>query len=203
MLLNGTTAVAAGKILTRFQAQVCSEPILMQDGRAVHVGFSGGVTEVRPGDELSTAFQAADAAMFQAKSAGRGRLVLAEDDAPARPQILVLEDEPAVAAAMRRHLEREGFAVVLADSVTNARAHLDVHKPALGLLDIDVPDGTGLQLLEELRTAGSFLPIMMVTARADGVEVAQALDLGADDYLRKPFEPIELIARVRRLLRRR
>ena len=118
--------------------------------------------------------------------------------------VLVVEDEAAVAAALRDLLEREGYAVRLAPTLAAARLALapDAGPVDLVLLDWRLPDGEGIDLLKELRRS-SDLPVLMVTARVEVVDRVLGLELGADDYVMKPFEPRELVARLRARLRDR
>jgi DNA-binding response OmpR family regulator len=115
--------------------------------------------------------------------------------------ILVVEDDPAVGPALRDLLAREGYAVRLVGSLAEARRALDATIDAV-LLDRRLPDGDGIDLLAELRRT-SALPVLLVTARVEVVDRVLGLELGADDYVTKPVEPRELIARLRARLRRR
>lgn len=118
--------------------------------------------------------------------------------------ILIVEDEAQVAASLRELLEREGYAVHLAGSVAEARRALA--NAALGLdamlLDWRLPDGEGIDLLKELRRT-SELPVLMVTARVEVIDRVLGLEIGADDYVTKPVEPRELLARLKARLRPR
>jgi two-component system, OmpR family, catabolic regulation response regulator CreB len=118
--------------------------------------------------------------------------------------ILLLEDDPAIAQAVAFALGREGFAVTHVAWLAEARARLaQAPAPALLILDIGLPDGHGLDLCRELR-AGPLkaLPVIVLSARSEEMDKVLGLELGADDYLAKPFSPRELVARVRALLRR-
>jgi two-component system catabolic regulation response regulator CreB len=119
------------------------------------------------------------------------------------PALLLVEDDPAVARTAAYALEREGFRVDHVLLVRDARERLaaDAHGYAAAILDIGLPDGSGLDLCRELRRASS-LPIVMLSARGEEMDRVLGLELGADDYLAKPFSPRELCARVRSLLRR-
>ncbi|MDI4634602.1 winged helix-turn-helix domain-containing protein [Pelomonas sp. V22] len=99
-------------------------------------------------------------------------------------------------------LRREGLEVEHVSWLTEARQRLQNAPPDLAVFDLGLPDGNGLDLCRELRTAGSRLPLMIVSARAEEWDRVLGLELGADDYLAKPFSPRELVARVRALLRR-
>jgi two-component system catabolic regulation response regulator CreB len=120
-----------------------------------------------------------------------------------QPHLLLLEDDPAVGRTAAYALEREGFRVDHVMLVAQARERLGPvpHRHAAAILDIGLPDGSGLDLCRELRHASS-LPIIMLTARGEEMDRVLGLELGADDYLNKPFSPRELCARVRSLLRR-
>ncbi|WP_395704278.1 winged helix-turn-helix domain-containing protein [Aquabacterium sp.] len=127
--------------------------------------------------------------------------------APAPPRILLLEDDPAIARTVAFTLQREGLAVEQVLLLGEARRLLLAGPlPALAILDIGLPDGNGLALCRELRQSGQSalarLPVMMLTAHNEEIDRVLGLELGADDYLSKPFSPRELVARVRALLRR-
>jgi two-component system, OmpR family, alkaline phosphatase synthesis response regulator PhoP len=115
--------------------------------------------------------------------------------------ILVVEDEPGIARLVQDYLERAGFAVVRASTATDALALARAKTPALVVLDLGLPDLDGLDVTRELRRLGD-TPIVMLTARGDESDRIVGLELGADDYVVKPFSPKELVARVRAVLRR-
>lgn len=118
-------------------------------------------------------------------------------------RIVVLEDDPDIRELITVQLAREPQHVDAVGSVADLRASLG-HGPAVDvlILDLNLPDGDGLDLCRELRATGYEGAIMMVTAREGPIDRVLGLELGADDYLTKPFEPRELLARVRNLLRR-
>ncbi|QBS38098.1 MULTISPECIES: response regulator transcription factor [Thermaerobacter] len=118
----------------------------------------------------------------------------------AAERILVVDDEPGIREICRLYLEREGFAVREAASLAGARAALRSEAPALVVLDLMLPDGDGLDLCRELVEQG--VPVVCLTARAEETDRVLGLELGADDYVTKPFSPRELVARVRAVLRR-
>ena len=116
--------------------------------------------------------------------------------------ILVVDDEPRIVELARDYLEHAGFRVITA---SEGPAALDVvrhDRPDLVVLDLGLPGLDGLDVTRELRRDGSILPIVMVTARDDELDKLLGLELGADDYLTKPFSPRELVARVKAVLRR-
>ena len=121
-------------------------------------------------------------------------------------RILLLEDDPAIAATVEFALRREGFEVEHAPLAGAARARVAAAAPALAILDVGLPDGSGLDLCREWRQSGASalraLPVLMLTARGEELDRVVGLELGADDYMSKPFSPRELVARVRALLRR-
>jgi len=122
---------------------------------------------------------------------------------PVSPSILVVEDEPTMASLLCGSLIREGFAVTSANSVAVARQAINNIRPDAILLDLGLPDGDGLDVVSDIRAKGSALPILVLTARDSVADRVAGLDSGADDYMGKPFETSELIARLRALLRRR
>ena len=125
---------------------------------------------------------------------------------PAAPRILLLEDDPAIARTAAYALQREGLAVTHVLLVGEARTLATRDRPDALVLDIGLPDGNGIDLCRELRqhadAAVRALPILMLSARGEEIDRVLGLEMGADDYLTKPFSPRELVARVRALLRR-
>jgi two-component system catabolic regulation response regulator CreB len=117
--------------------------------------------------------------------------------------LLLLEDDPAIARTAAYALQREGFVVEHVLLVGEARRRLAAPgRYGVALLDIGLPDGSGLDLCRELRARQPALPIVLLTARGEELDRVLGLELGADDYITKPFSPRELCARVRALLRR-
>ncbi len=117
-------------------------------------------------------------------------------------RVLLLEDDVLVGDAVRRGLTAAGFAVDLVATADAARAALHADQFDLLVCDIGLPREDGLHLVRSLRQRGQSLPILMLTARDALTDRVSALDLGADDYLTKPFQSAELIARARALIRR-
>ena len=116
-------------------------------------------------------------------------------------QILVVDDEPRIAAICRDYLERAGFKVVIADNGADALTLARTKQPDLIVLDLGLPKMDGIDVTRALRKRSN-VPIIMLTARVDESDKLTGLELGADDYLTKPFSPKELVARVRAVFRR-
>jgi len=117
------------------------------------------------------------------------------------PTVLVVDDEPIVRDVVVRYLEREGFTTLQADDGDRARELLERGSPDLVVLDVMLPGTDGLELCRWIRSR-SQLPVILLTARGEEADRIVGLELGADDYVTKPFSPRELIARVRTVLRR-
>jgi len=118
--------------------------------------------------------------------------------------ILVVEDEEDTRHLVRFHLEQEGYAVREAETGEGALAQVSTDRPALLILDLMLPEVDGFEVCRRLRQGENTrtLPIIMLTARASEVDRVLGLELGADDYVTKPFSPRELVARVKAILRR-
>ncbi|MEU2156604.1 response regulator transcription factor [Streptomyces sp. NPDC019396] len=117
-------------------------------------------------------------------------------------RILIVDDEPAVREALQRSLAFEGYDTEVAVDGVDALAKLESYPPDLVVLDVQMPRMDGLTAARRIRASGSTLPILMLTARDTVGDRVTGLDAGADDYLVKPFELDELLARIRALLRR-
>lgn len=116
-------------------------------------------------------------------------------------KILVVDDDPELTELLRNYLGDNGFVVETACNGRQMREHLDAFGPELLILDLMLPGEDGLTLCRNLRST-SRLPILMLTARGDDMDRIIGLEMGADDYLPKPFNPRELLARIRSILRR-
>lgn len=115
--------------------------------------------------------------------------------------ILVVDDEPTIVEIVARYLEREGYQVLTAADGAGALAHIERRRPQLVILDLMLPGISGLELLRRLRGDGG-LAVIVLTALDEETDRVVGLELGADDYVTKPFSPRELVARVRAVLRR-
>jgi DNA-binding response OmpR family regulator len=117
------------------------------------------------------------------------------------PTILVVEDESSIASFVALYLKNAGYAVRTAATGMEAISEASAHSPALVVLDLMLPDIDGIEVCKRLRQQ-SDVPILMLTARDEDVDKIIGLEVGADDYLTKPFNPRELVARIKSILRR-
>jgi two-component system catabolic regulation response regulator CreB len=118
-----------------------------------------------------------------------------------KPRILIVEDEPGIADTLQYALRTEGFEPAWVATGEEALARIAADVPALVILDVGLPDASGFEVFKRIR-ASSEVPVVFLTARSDEIDRVVGLELGADDYIAKPFSPRELVARVRSILRR-
>lgn len=118
-----------------------------------------------------------------------------------KPRILVVEDEPGIADTIRYALATDGFEPILCGTGEEALSKLGEFVPALVVLDVGLPDINGFELFKRLQAIAE-VPVIFLTARHDEIDRVVGLELGADDYMAKPFSPRELTARIRTVLRR-
>jgi two-component system alkaline phosphatase synthesis response regulator PhoP len=116
--------------------------------------------------------------------------------------ILLVDDEPSILQLVRMYLERENFRVETASDGEAALACIERHRPALVVLDLMLPILDGFEVCRRLRSGNDPVAILMLTARDEDIDKILGLELGADDYLTKPFNPCELVARIKAILRR-
>jgi DNA-binding response OmpR family regulator len=115
--------------------------------------------------------------------------------------VLLIEDEESIASLVRAYLERDGYKVVWARTGSDGLAELPRHPVRIVVLDIGLPDIDGFEVCRQIRSR-SAVPILMLTARDDEIDRVAGLEVGADDYVGKPFSPRELVARIKAILRR-
>jgi len=119
-----------------------------------------------------------------------------------RGVVLVVEDEPAIADLLRMYLSREGFQVLVEADGQEALTAVADHRPSCILLDVGLPGMDGIEVCRRLRAEQDWTPVLFCTARDDEVDRVLGLELGADDYITKPFSPREVVARVKAVVRR-
>lgn len=118
------------------------------------------------------------------------------------PQVLVVDDDSEIRKLLSRYMQEQGFRVQLASNCQEVHERLVTNQIDLVVLDVMLPDGSGLDLCRNLRAKRSTVPIILLTALKEDVDRIIGLEIGADDYLGKPFNPRELVARIRAVLRR-
>jgi len=118
-------------------------------------------------------------------------------------KILIVDDDPDILKVVSAFLELEGFEVYQAQSVSEARKVFQKTTPDLIILDIMLPDESGLEWLKELKKLSPLIPVLMLTAKSSLSDKVIGFEFGADDYLSKPFEPLELVVRCKALLRKK
>ena len=119
-----------------------------------------------------------------------------------QPHVLVVDDDDRLRRLLHRYLSENGFRVTVAETAADARAKMRSVQPDLLVLDVSMPGETGLDLTEAMRREKSDVPILLLTARGAPEDRIAGFEAGADDYLGKPFDPYELVLRIRAMLRR-
>jgi len=172
-------------------------------GETFRITVSGGVVEIKRGVTFDDAVEEASSLLLRAAEAG-GNTLAETSDSDEGVWILLAEDDPLSAGILTHRLEREGFKILhYPDGAQALQGALSNHI-TLAILDVKMPEMDGFELLERLRKVPAYyeLPIIMLTSMGREEDVARGFELGADDYMVKPFSPVEVLARVRRLLSR-
>jgi DNA-binding response OmpR family regulator len=160
---------------------------------------------VGPGASFDEALAEARRRLFRARESGRNRVVSEDEDSDVKhARVLVAEDDEISATLLLHRLEKEGLDVVRYDNGRDAYEGALEATPDLVILDVKMPGMDGFEVLERLRRTPSYasVPIILLTSMGSEADVVRGFELGADDYVLKPFSPVELSARVWRLLRR-
>lgn len=119
-----------------------------------------------------------------------------------QPTILLIEDDPGIARSLQEGLARDGYSVVWKDSGTAGVQYAREHQPHMIVLDVRLPDGSGFDFCRQMRQMSLRQPILMLTVNSDEMDKVLGLEMGADDYVTKPYGLRELLSRIRALLRR-
>jgi len=203
VLFPGLDRDSATGLLERVLASVRALEHKDPMGETFRVTASGGVVEIGTGTLFDDAVEAAYSLLEEAMEAGGN--TLAKDASPPKTvTILVAEDDPLSAGILLHRLEKEGFNVLHYPDGAQALEGALSNQISMAILDVKMPEMDGFELLERLRKVPNYygIPIMMLTSMGREEDIARGFQLGADDYMVKPFSPVEVLARVRRLLSR-
>ena len=204
ILLPRTDAASAKRKLRAGLARLAASDVLQECTAAgVDVSFSAGVATPEGTEDLRELVSAAETSLSRARSGGRGVVVTPDDTEPERPpRVMLVEDDRVTATLIDHRLVREGFEVVDFLNGEDAYEWAVDASFELAILDVKVPGMDGFELLERLRSIERLdgVPIVMLTGLGGEADVIRGLELGANDYMLKPFSPTELLARVRRLV---
>ncbi len=203
ILCPGLPQKSALRILEGFLSGVRELDHMDPEGETFRVTASAGAAEISAGSTFDDAVASAGALLEEAMEAGGN--TLAETAEPAEVvSVLVAEDDPLSAAILQHRLQKEGFRVLHYPDGSQALEAALSQRISLAILDVKMPGMDGFELLERLRKVPAYyeLPIMMLTSMGREEDIERGFALGADDYMVKPFSPVEVLARVRRLLNR-
>lgn len=192
-------------VAKRILDEIRGSELVGPDGEPVNPTASIGVVEVASDTPLDEAVLKARQRLFRAREAGRNQVVDSDERAEdTTARVLVAEDDEISATILLHRLEKEGLTVVRYDNGREAYEAALEEVPDLVVLDIKMPGMDGFEVLERLRRTPAYVevPIILLTSMGSEADVVRGFSLGADDYVLKPFSPVELSARVWRLLRR-
>ncbi|MBI4446408.1 MAG: response regulator [Acidobacteria bacterium] len=204
MFFPNTRIEGAVRALTKMQERVQDNVIEGPEGAIIQMTFSAGVFEVPHHSSLDDAVARADRFLYIAKAKGRNCVVASEEPpSPAVRRILLAEDDELTAALVKYLLNQEGLEVIHVTDGTEALAAALRNNLSLAILDIRLPGLDGFELLTRLRQnlSSAGLPVVVLTSMAEESAVARGFRTGADDYIVKPFSPVEFLLRVRRLIK--
>jgi two-component system cell cycle response regulator len=204
VLFPNTGLEGAGMAVRKALEALRSQEFEAPGGRSFQVTFSAGVTEVSPAWSVEEAVAEADRYLYLAKAQGRNCVLTSQDKPDLAPRsILLARADDTIAGIIKARLGREGFGI---NHVTDAQAALEAARSGtfgLCILDAGLAGPAGTPLIAALRAErGSRLPILLLTSLGREKDVARGFQLGAEDYLVTPFSPLELVARVRNVLRK-
>jgi diguanylate cyclase (GGDEF)-like protein len=204
LLLPATDVAAARRLLARAQAALVSAPLAAPDGHDLPVTLSAGIATARPEAPLEAVLAAADRALTAAKAQGPSTVLTDGDEQRGGPvTVLVAEDDRVSATLVRHRLERAGYRVVHCLNGNDALTAAEARTFDLCILDIRMPGLDGIEVLKRIRALPGYArtPIVILTSLGREADIVRGFDLGASDYVTKPFSPVELLARIQRLVR--
>ncbi len=206
VLFPATGRRGAARALDKARRLLRRERFAVGGGEPVRAAAAAGVVGVPRTVPVEEAVSRADRYLFRAKSAGRDRVAWEEGPEPAaEARVMLVEDDELMATLVRHHLEGEGFEVLHYTNGADALQALLRESVSLVVSDVQMPRMDGFELLERLRAVPSLakVPVVLVTSMGSEEDVVRGFELGADDYILKPFSAVDFMTRLRRLLRRK
>lgn len=204
ILFPSTTEEEGKLVLGKALEYLNQNPLITDAGKTIAFTFSGGIYQVKDGEELNQALSQADALLYHAKTSGRNRILTSSDEKETGPvKILLAEDDELTAEFVLHRLRKEGFEIDHFDRGDIALGATKKQKYDLAIFDVKMPGMEGFELLQRTRTdsLNQDTPVIMLTSMGSEQDISRGLQLGANDYVLKPFSPMELLARIRRLLK--
>ena len=204
VLLPATLEDEGKAALTKALSHLNQFPLVTKTGASITLSFSGGVYQVKSGDTLEQALSKADEVLYRAKAGGRNCIMGSDDKIEVRAtKILLAEDDELTAEFVLHRLRKDGFEIDHFDRGDAALEAARKSKYDLAIFDVKMPGMEGFELLQRTRTdsMNQKTPVIMLTSMGSEQDITRGLKLGANDYVLKPFSPMELLARIRRLLK--
>ncbi len=204
VLLPSTLETEGKAALTKALTHLNDHPLITTEGTSVALSFSGGVYQIGSDDNLEKALSKADALLYRAKTSGRNCILVSDDEIEIKAtKILLAEDDDLTADFILHRLRKDGFEVDHFDRGDAALEAVRKEKYNLAIFDVKMPGMEGFELLQRTRSdsLNKKTPVIMLTSMGSEHDISRGLKLGANDYVLKPFSPMELLARIRRLLK--
>ncbi len=206
VLFPGTWIVDGIVALEKVRASLRSRPIRVENGDSITLTMSVGITAVTNSASAEAAVVQAEYFLRRAKKEGRDRICspVSDEEITITTRVLLAEDDDLIASIVIHRLQHEGFEVLHYTNGADAYAAAQNESIDMAILDVKMPGMDGFELLSRLRKIPSLarLPIVMLTSMGSEKDIARGFQLGADDYILKPFSPAELLIRAHRLLRK-
>lgn len=204
VLFHDAPVALATQSLQSALEKLRDQPYQPENRESIHLTFSGGVHLIEKTAPANEAIASVNAYLYYAKSMGRNRIVSSEDKIESmRKKIILVEDDELTATVVMHRLKREQFDVIHFLDGASALEALQTESIALAIFDVNVPIMDGFELMQRTRSIPTYtdLPIIMLTGMGSEKDIERGFALGANDYVLKPFSPVELLARIHRLLK--
>ena len=203
VLFPDTGVEGAKEALLKALDMIRKEVFRSEEDVEFQITFSAGVSSVSEDQNVEEAISNADMFLYKAKASGRDRIVTESEEVRDEVRtILLAEDDKLTASLIIDRLEREGFEVKHFLNGSDAFESIGKINYSLAILDVKMPGMDGYELLTSIRNNQTYskMPVIILTSMGKEISIVKGLDLGADDYMVKPFSPIELVARIRKLI---
>lgn len=204
VFLHNTPADDAARILQSTLEKLRDQPFRLGNGETIYLTFSVGINHIQKAMPANEAIESANCYLYYAKTMGRNRVLSSADSIESiHKKIILVEDDELTATVIIHRLKREQLDVIHFMDGASAFEALQNESISLGIFDVNVPVMDGFELIQRARNIPTYtdLPIIMLTGMGSEKDIERGFSLGANDYILKPFSPVELLARIHRLLK--